>query len=132
MKDVTGSTQVAVATSGVYDILGFESFLAILTLTTAYDASAVKVSVGDDSASLTELPAGDPAVVVRFEGSDGKTGKLSYIGGRRYVKIAGATVVAALLMNPLVAPVGLTEAPDDYVAPSETRSAPKAASAPVA
>lgn len=122
MKDVTSNVQVGVATSGVYDLLGFESVLAIVPVTTGYSASAIKISVGDDSTSLTELAAGDESVVVRYDGSDGKTAKISYIGGKRYMKITGGTPTAVLLMNPNVAPVGVTKAPDDATpsTPTET------------
>lgn len=118
MKDVTALVQVGVATSGAYDLNGFESVFAFGAVTTGYDASALKVSESDDGTTFTELPAGSPAVVVRFDGTDGKTAKISYIGGSRYIKIAGVTPTAVLLMNPTVAPVGVTEAPVTEVAAS--------------
>lgn len=111
MKDVTALVQVGAATSGVYDLNGFESVLAIGAVTTGYDASALKVSESDDGTTFTELTAASPKVIVRFDGTDGKTLKASYIGGMRYIKITGVTPTAVLLMNPIVAPVGATEAP---------------------
>lgn len=118
MKDVTAIVEVATAVSGAYDLNGFESVLAFGAVTTGYDASAVKISVSDDGTTFTELPAGSPAVVARFDGADGKTAKISYIGGSRYIKISGMTPTAVLLMNPLVAPVGATEAPETETAAS--------------
>lgn len=112
MKDVTALVEVATATSGAYDLNGFESVLVFGAVTTGYDASAVKISESDDGTTYTELPAGSPAVIKRFDGSDGKTAKISYIGGSRYIKITGMTPTAVLLMNPTVAPVGVTEAPE--------------------
>lgn len=106
MKDITAITKVATATSGVYDLLGFESFMIIGT------ASASRASIvykaGDDSASLETLPDDSPAIVTRYDGS---TMKIGYIGGRRYFSVTGVTVAAAILQNPETAPQGDTEAP---------------------
>lgn len=118
MKDVTALVEVATATSGAYDLNGFESVLVFGAVTTGYDASAVKISESDDGTTFTDLAAGSPAVIVRFDGADGKTAKISYIGGSRYIKITGMTPTAVLLMNPLVAPVGVTEAPETEAAAS--------------
>lgn len=107
MKDVTSNMKLAVADSGVYDLMGFESVIAFATVTTGFTLPAATViKAGDDKTSLDTVALTDPAIVARFDGDDGKAAKISYIGGRRYMSITGLTSPVVVLVNPLVAPVG--------------------------
>lgn len=128
MRDITAITQVGVAASGVYDLNGFESVMAILTVTTGFDASGITVSAGDTT-TVAAIPANDPAVVIRFEGADGKTAKVGYIGGARYVKFAGGTVVAVILQNPGAAPLEVKGEPADATRQAARSATSKLASA---
>lgn len=121
MRDVTSNIQVAKAAGDAYDLNGFESVMGIFAAATAYDASAIKVSAGDDADSMEELAADSPAVIVRFD-SEGTIAKVGYIGGRRYISFAGGTPTAVLLVNPCISPVGEIENPDgDSAASGDVR-----------